>query len=794
MSSEDELHAATGFHQLPLRIRDKANGINGLNSLHKITVEVPSRSLTATPNAPSHHQHHPSLSTAPSRLHKRCPESLQFLTSNGRLRSPTQSSMSSIPDSATTYSQSTFASPVSSSYASDLQEFFTGSRPSSRVFHRHKTSVTTCSTLINDEDETPVVHNISDKIDQYRSAGDVTPRSADEIEPEDFDDRRLTLTLTKPCPPLPGPEDLEDDEEDEEEEEEESAAENWETASVLSFDDCDPEEADAVLDFTMQMVYGVDSKDASVLPAKSREIVQRFIRDLGQCFWQAQASPDSNSNNMSSSASSSPAANGAAGDSQRGGKRKKKQQQKGGAGGEDGEDMSEGEGEAFLPAKKMKPTPRDEDLRLSCPFRKRNPTRFNVRDHHSCAMTFFPKFAELRQHIVKQHKRDDPSAFVCDRCNRDFPTRKELRDHQRLPRDQMCEISDSDPENGIDGPTATKLLSRKRTSGSSTEIQWREIWNILFPDDDDNIIYEYHFTPVIEHFELQNTYLASFELLKSSLRDKISNPATLETLAAKFHECFIETVMRCIAEAQTMPYANRSNKRSEQLASASAALTALTAPIAIAATPAATIAPIQTTTTVARKVREVLPRPDSGVVMTDDTSEESGSVMGSNTHRESIRTARSSQRGSSLAPRPRDLKHLSSSQNTHRSSATSSGVFDGSFTLPHHLQQQAFLAPQQQQQQQHQPTSTTAPMSFDSGYMAPVDVQAWTSGVQPPAASTHMYHHNIPENEIAPPPVFQDMGIPSDLGAAWAQQQFYAGGDMGLEPMGDEFTGFHNGR
>jgi hypothetical protein len=183
MSSEDELHAATGFHQLPLRIRDKANGINGLNSLHKITVEVPSRSLTATPNAPSHHQHHPSLSTAPSRLHKRCPESLQFLTSNARLRSPTQSSMSSIPDSATTYSQSTFASPVSSSYASDLQEFFTGSRPSSRVFHRHKTSVTTCSTLINDEDETPVVHNISDKIDQYRSAGDVTPRSADEIEP-----------------------------------------------------------------------------------------------------------------------------------------------------------------------------------------------------------------------------------------------------------------------------------------------------------------------------------------------------------------------------------------------------------------------------------------------------------------------------------------------------------------------------------------------------------------------------------------------------------------------------------
>lgn len=50
----------------------------------------------------------------------------------------------------------------------------------------------------------------------------------------------------------------------------------------------------------------------------------------------------------------------------------------------------------------------------------------------------------------------------------------------------MCDIADHDAENGIDGPTATKLLSRKRASGTSPEIQWREIWNILFPDDDDH--------------------------------------------------------------------------------------------------------------------------------------------------------------------------------------------------------------------------------------------------------------------------------------------------------------------
>ena len=212
----------------------------------------------------------------------------------------------------------------------------------------------------------------------------------------------------------------------------------------------------------------------------------------------------------SNSTSSTPG-NSSNGDPQRGGKRKKQAGNSNrnsngsgrGAGDDEGEDLnSDRDGDGPQPPKKPKPNPYDDDnLRLSCPFRKRNPQRFNVRDYHSCAMTYFPKFAELRyvflsrsgssfsdiqnrQHIVKQHKRDDPSAHVCDRCNRDFHTRKELRDHCRLPRDQMCEATDNDHESGVDGSTATKLLSRKRASGTSPEVQWSEIWNILFPDDD----------------------------------------------------------------------------------------------------------------------------------------------------------------------------------------------------------------------------------------------------------------------------------------------------------------------
>lgn len=239
------------------------------------------------------------------------------------------------------------------------------------------------------------------------------------------------------------------------------------------------------------------------------------------------------------------------------------------------------------------------------------------------------------QHIVKQHKRDDPSAFVCGRCNRDFGTRKELRDHQRLPREQMCEISDHDAESGIDASTSVKLLSRKRASGTSVEVQWKEVWNIVFPDDDDSRIPAHRmfssvrlaqgwtgqltcladFTPVIEHFELSDAYLAAFSSLHSSLLGAMSNPATLETLATKFHQCFVESFDRCIYEAQSKPYTNRSSKRtSDQPSTAMSSV------------------PRQ------RVSKELAPRPDSGVVITDEISEESGSVAGSNSNRGSAQS------------------------------------------------------------------------------------------------------------------------------------------------------------
>lgn len=106
---------------------------------------------------------------------KRFPESLHFTPSNFRLRSRTASTRSSIssanlPDSATTYSPSTLASPISSSFTSftsDIQDLLAAqtldeSRPPSRFRHRHKPSNATCSTFVNDEDDGIVISGYPD--------------------------------------------------------------------------------------------------------------------------------------------------------------------------------------------------------------------------------------------------------------------------------------------------------------------------------------------------------------------------------------------------------------------------------------------------------------------------------------------------------------------------------------------------------------------------------------------------------------------------------------------------------
>lgn len=170
------------------------------------------------------------------------------------------------------------------------------------------------------------------------------------------------------------------------------SSDGWETTSTAS-DDYSHDDADAVLDYTLQLVYGVDSNESPIPRAKLQRLTHDFLASIGEavreeCEDGEQAVPNRSSTGFSSSSLSE---GNIGDDAQKGEKRKKLDQSDKG-----GDDVSDNEGYNPLPNKRIKPTPNEDNLRLSCPYRKRNPHRFNVRDHHSCAMTYFPKFAELR--------------------------------------------------------------------------------------------------------------------------------------------------------------------------------------------------------------------------------------------------------------------------------------------------------------------------------------------------------------------------------------------------------------
>ncbi|KAH9225492.1 hypothetical protein K456DRAFT_59449 [Colletotrichum gloeosporioides 23] len=594
-------------------------------------------------------EHHFRLSQ-PQHHSTRCPEGLKIISSafhkGSRDRSPTSSTMSSthVPDSATTCSMP--MSPTSSTFTrattpdldgpERLPTPFLATRSGSSG-HRVRESCDSGSTFVNsiNEERFPAYPDSYPESIGLGLKEEMMPPRMDIEEPEDdSNDSSNELPHSAGTPRPPSTDEAPDSPRAEPVPERplngrlsfdsgsERLSRAWEPVTPTPIDFSN-EEADAVLNYVLQVTYGVELDEVNMPPPFLRQFVFRFIQDIGRvAFSGLPVTQLTHTTSTSSNGSVPLARRSGSGRGSQNGKRKKGDTGRI-DGDEDGDDLTDDDGDLGVPFKRARPSPReaDENLRLSCPFRKRNPHRFNVREHHSCAMTYFPKFAELRQHIVKQHKRNDPSAFMCDRCNRDFPSKKDLRDHQRLPKEQMCDVADHDPESGIDGPTMTKLLSRKRASGMTPEVQWKEIWNLLFPDDDDYRVKPFDFCPVIEHFELQTQFMNSLKIVEGSLRNKGLNEPTLETIGNIYRNHFIQVIEHCIANAQNMPYSNRSNRKNEP-------------------SPSRLLVPRQ----MARA-----PRPDSGVDV-DDGSEDSGSVavfpgggfdgQGMLGHSDSVRTVR----------------------------------------------------------------------------------------------------------------------------------------------------------
>ncbi|CCC09813.1 unnamed protein product [Sordaria macrospora k-hell] len=152
----------------------------------------------------------------------------------------------------------------------------------------------------------------------------------------------------------------------------------------------------------------------------------------------------------------------------------------------------------------------------SCPFRVRNPVRFNIRDHEVCAMTSFESLADLRHHVMSYHRRR-AMPHQCQRCKVGFPTQIALDHHLMLPKDEMCDTVPagtlSNPEDGI-----SEDVDRTMASGNGIRT-WDDLWRLIFPMDDQVPSSDFH--PVIELAEVEQHFDEGQEALKTHLQETL---------------------------------------------------------------------------------------------------------------------------------------------------------------------------------------------------------------------------------------------------------------------------------
>ncbi|KAK0625846.1 hypothetical protein B0T14DRAFT_88226 [Immersiella caudata] len=140
-----------------------------------------------------------------------------------------------------------------------------------------------------------------------------------------------------------------------------------------------------------------------------------------------------------------------------------------------------------------------EDQRLSCPFRKRNPVKFNVRDHQNCAVQSFPDVSQLKRHVKFFHKQKAVSPFDCPRCKRNMGAKEALQEHLAVSNDSICTFQETplsqNPEDGINAKIEDLLNGRRANSKVDT---WEILWQTLFPNSPQEAIPDPTFVPPIE--------------------------------------------------------------------------------------------------------------------------------------------------------------------------------------------------------------------------------------------------------------------------------------------------------
>ncbi|KAL2155637.1 hypothetical protein VTH82DRAFT_379 [Thermothelomyces myriococcoides] len=177
---------------------------------------------------------------------------------------------------------------------------------------------------------------------------------------------------------------------------------------------------------------------------------------------------------------------------------------------------------------------------FSCPFRKRNPVRFNIRNSQRCAFLAFPDISQVKRHVKNDHKKSEPWPYTCQRCGQAMESKKALEEHISVSRDRICDPPtvppSRDPEDGITSEIEETLNERK-TGGKIGD--WESLWALLFPGD--GKIPEPDFVPPAELDEVRAQFDDSRNQLWQLIQEVVGRTENVQPIFDAF-QSYINTV------------------------------------------------------------------------------------------------------------------------------------------------------------------------------------------------------------------------------------------------------------
>ncbi|KAF2677866.1 hypothetical protein K458DRAFT_464501 [Lentithecium fluviatile CBS 122367] len=119
--------------------------------------------------------------------------------------------------------------------------------------------------------------------------------------------------------------------------------------------------------------------------------------------------------------------------------------------------------------------------KFACPYFKRDPEKYISR--RSCVGPGWEEVRRVKEHLYRNHALP----HFCPRCYETFKVESLLHDHQRGA--EPCAIQPKGLVDGFDKLQEKRLRSRKKTCPNQNEAdKWRDMYRILFPDDEDTSI------------------------------------------------------------------------------------------------------------------------------------------------------------------------------------------------------------------------------------------------------------------------------------------------------------------